>query len=203
MARKTLTDFDILTYRRATYPVYFTHREVDGSRKEACAIRHCAAPPGFPTRTQLSLEQRSYPNLLPKQTTRRLPLYRPRESSRADCNHILINFIYSLPVTHPDALEAVPNFVERRDGKRLRRLHVTGSEIQTVLEDEAANSIPVRWVIENVFISDFILDFTGIGIDKDNPQVDWRGGPLTPSTCSSVVFNRASFWLGYCRYVYT
>jgi len=36
----------------------------------------------------------------------------------ADCNHIFINFVYNLPVTYSDVLEAISGFIERH-GKRL------------------------------------------------------------------------------------
>jgi len=61
-------------------------------------------------------------------------------------------------VTYSDVLEAISGFIERH-GKRLWRLHVTGSEIRIVLEDEEGNVIPVRCVIENV--SGFIVNFRG------------------------------------------
>lgn len=52
----------------------------------------------------------------------------------ADCNHISMNFIYNLGVTFEEVLRAVSGFIERH-GKRLWRLHVTGSEIRIALED--------------------------------------------------------------------
>lgn len=39
-----------------------------------------------------------------------------------------MNFVYNLPVTYEDVLEAISGFIERL-GKRLWRLHVSGSEI--------------------------------------------------------------------------
>jgi len=98
----------------------------------------------------------------------------------ADCNHIFINFIYNLPVTYSDVLEAISGFIERH-GKRLWRLHVTGSEIRIVLEDEEGNVIPVRCVIENV--SGFIVNFHGyqeIQTDKGTTILKSIGekGPL-------------------------
>lgn len=76
----------------------------------------------------------------------------------ADCNHIFMNFIYNLPVTYEDVLEAISGFIERH-GKRLWRLHVTGSEIRIVLEDREGNVTPIRCVIENV--SGFIVNYHG------------------------------------------
>lgn len=74
----------------------------------------------------------------------------------ADTNHIFINFIYNLSVTYEDVLEAISGFIERH-GKRLWRLHVTGSEIRIVLEDSEGNVTPIRCIIENV--SGFIVNF--------------------------------------------
>ncbi|OCB90590.1 acetyl CoA carboxylase [Sanghuangporus baumii] len=74
----------------------------------------------------------------------------------ADCNHISINFIYNLGVTFEQVLQAVSGFIERH-GKRLWRLHVTGSEIRICLEDSDGNVTPIRCVIENV--SGFIVHF--------------------------------------------
>ncbi len=76
----------------------------------------------------------------------------------ADCNHIFMNFIYNLPVTYEDVLEAISGFIERH-GKRLWRLHVTGSEIRIVLEDQDGNVTPIRCVVENV--SGFIVNYHG------------------------------------------
>ncbi|KAH9933498.1 acetyl CoA carboxylase [Fomitopsis serialis] len=76
----------------------------------------------------------------------------------ADVNHISMNFIYNLPVTYEDVLEAISGFIERH-GKRLWRLHVTGSEIRIVLEDSEGNVTPIRCVIENV--SGFIVNYHG------------------------------------------
>ena len=76
----------------------------------------------------------------------------------ADVNHIFMNFIYNLPVTYEDVLEAISGFIERH-GKRLWRLHVTGSEIRIVLEDSEGNVTPIRCVIENV--SGFIVNYHG------------------------------------------
>ena len=76
----------------------------------------------------------------------------------ADTNHIFINFIYNLSVTYEDVLEAISGFIERH-GKRLWRLHVTGSEIRIVLEDSEGNVTPIRCIIENV--SGFIVNFHG------------------------------------------
>ena len=53
---------------------------------------------------------------------------------KVDSNHISINFIYSLLARYSDVLEAISGSIERH-AKRLWRLHITGSEIQTVLED--------------------------------------------------------------------
>ena len=96
----------------------------------------------------------------------------------ADCNHIFINFVYNLPVIYPDVLEAISCFIERH-GKRLWRLHVTGSEIRIMLEDEEGNVIPVRCVIKNV--SGFIVNFHGyqeVQTDKGTTilrSIDERG----------------------------
>ncbi|PCH36265.1 acetyl CoA carboxylase [Wolfiporia cocos MD-104 SS10] len=76
----------------------------------------------------------------------------------ADVNHIFMNFIYNLPVTYEDVLEAIAGFIERH-GKRLWRLHVTGSEIRIVLEDSEGNVTPIRCIVENV--SGFIVNYHG------------------------------------------
>ena len=61
----------------------------------------------------------------------------------ADCNHIFMNFVYNLPVEYEDVLAAISGFIERH-GKRLWRLHVTGSEIRIALEDKEGNVTPIR-----------------------------------------------------------
>ncbi|VDC06097.1 unnamed protein product [Peniophora sp. CBMAI 1063] len=76
----------------------------------------------------------------------------------SDCNHIFMNFVYNLPVTYDDVLEAISGFIERH-GKRLWRLHVTSSEIRISLEDSEGNVTPLRCIIENV--SGFIVNFHG------------------------------------------
>lgn len=98
----------------------------------------------------------------------------------ADVNHIFMNFIYNLPVTYEDVLEAISGFIERH-GKRLWRLHVTGSEIRIVLEDSEGNITPIRCVIENV--SGFIVNYHGyqeITTDKGTTILKSIGekGPL-------------------------
>jgi acetyl-CoA carboxylase / biotin carboxylase 1 len=98
----------------------------------------------------------------------------------ADCNHIFINFIYNLSVSYEDVLEAIAGFVERH-GKRLWRLHVTGSEIRVVLEDSEGNVMPIRCIVENV--SGFIVNFHGyqeIQTDKGTTILKSIGekGPL-------------------------
>jgi len=84
----------------------------------------------------------------------------------ADCNHIFMNFVYNLAVTYEDVLEAISGFIERH-GKRLWRLHVTGSEIRIALEDNEGNVTPIRCIIENV--SGFVVNYNGyqeISTDK-------------------------------------
>lgn len=78
------------------------------------------------------------------------------ENRGADCNHIFMNFVYNLTVEYEDVLAAISGFIERH-GKRLWRLHVTGSEIRIALEDSEGNITPIRCVIENV--SGFIVNF--------------------------------------------
>ncbi|KAI5120256.1 hypothetical protein M0805_004592 [Coniferiporia weirii] len=78
------------------------------------------------------------------------------KNRNADCNHISMNFIYNLGVTFEEVLQAVTGFLERH-GKRLWRLHVTGSEIRIALEDNEGNVTPIRCIIENV--SGFIVNF--------------------------------------------
>ncbi len=78
------------------------------------------------------------------------------EHRNADCNNIFINFVYNLAVTYEDVLAAISGFIERH-GKRLWRLHVTGSEIRVALEDDEGNVTPIRCVIENV--SGFIVNY--------------------------------------------
>ncbi|KAF9266806.1 hypothetical protein L218DRAFT_1074678 [Marasmius fiardii PR-910] len=80
------------------------------------------------------------------------------EHRNADVNHIFMNFIYNLAVTYEDVLAAIAGFIERH-GKRLWRLHVTGSEIRIALEDKEGNVTPIRCIIENV--SGFIVNFHG------------------------------------------
>ncbi|KAL0953702.1 hypothetical protein HGRIS_004895 [Hohenbuehelia grisea] len=75
-----------------------------------------------------------------------------------DCNHIFMNFVYNLQVTYDDVLAAISGFIERH-GKRLWRLHVTGSEIRIALEDSEGNVTPIRCIIENV--SGFIVNYHG------------------------------------------
>ncbi|KAI0684026.1 acetyl-CoA carboxylase [Cytidiella melzeri] len=98
----------------------------------------------------------------------------------ADTNHIFINFIYNLSVTYEDVLEAISGFIERH-GKRLWRLHVTGSEIRIALEDSEGTVTPIRCIIENV--SGFIVNFHGyqeITTDKGTTILKSIGekGPL-------------------------
>jgi len=78
------------------------------------------------------------------------------ENRSADCNHIFMNFVYNLAVEYEDVVAAISGFIERH-GKRLWRLHVTGSEIRIALEDNEANVTPIRCIIENV--SGFIVNF--------------------------------------------
>ena len=78
------------------------------------------------------------------------------EYRHADCNHIFMNFVYDLAVTYEDVLAAISGFIERH-GKRLWRLHVTGSEIRIALKDEEGNVTPIRCTIENV--SGFIVNY--------------------------------------------
>lgn len=74
----------------------------------------------------------------------------------ADVNHIFMNFVYNLAVNYEDVLAAIAGFIERH-GKRLWRLHVTGSEIRIALEDSEGNVTPIRCIIENV--SGFVVNF--------------------------------------------
>lgn len=74
----------------------------------------------------------------------------------ADVNHIFMNFVYNLAVNYEDVLAAIAGFIERH-GKRLWRLHVTGSEIRIALEDSEGNTTPIRCIIENV--SGFVVNF--------------------------------------------
>ncbi|KAF7370658.1 hypothetical protein MSAN_00698800 [Mycena sanguinolenta] len=76
----------------------------------------------------------------------------------ADCNHIFLNFVYNLAVTYEDVLAAISGFIERH-GKRLWRLHVTGSEIRIALEDDEGNVTPIRCTIDNV--AGFIVNYHG------------------------------------------
>ncbi|KAJ6581428.1 acetyl-CoA carboxylase [Mycena capillaripes] len=80
------------------------------------------------------------------------------EHRNADCNHIFMNFVYNLVVTYEDVLAAISGFIERH-GKRLWRLHVTGSEIRITLEDDEGNVTPIRCTIDNV--SGFIVHYHG------------------------------------------
>lgn len=102
------------------------------------------------------------------------------EHRHADCNHIFMNFVYNLAVTYEDVLAAISGFIERH-GKRLWRLHVTGSEIRIALEDSDGNVTPIRCVIENV--SGFIVNYHGyqeITTDKGTTILKSIGdkGPL-------------------------
>ncbi|KAI6126082.1 acetyl-CoA carboxylase [Pisolithus croceorrhizus] len=98
----------------------------------------------------------------------------------ADCNHIFMNFVYNLAVSYEDVLAAISGFIERH-GKRLWRLHVTGSEIRIALEDSEGNVTPIRCIIENV--SGFVVNFHGyqeITTDKGTTILKSIGekGPL-------------------------
>lgn len=74
----------------------------------------------------------------------------------ADCNHISVNFVYNLAVSYEEVLQAVVGFIDRH-GKRLWRMHITGSEIRIALEDKDGGVTPIRCVIENV--SGFIVNY--------------------------------------------
>ena len=98
----------------------------------------------------------------------------------ADVNHIFMNFAYTLQVSYEDVLEAIAGFIERH-GKRLWRLHVTGSEIRIALEDKDGSVTPIRCIIENV--SGFVVNFHGyqeITTDKGTTILKSIGekGPL-------------------------
>ncbi|KAH0836414.1 acetyl-CoA carboxylase [Lanmaoa asiatica] len=98
----------------------------------------------------------------------------------ADVNHIFMNFVYTLQVSYEDVLEAISGFIERH-GKRLWRLHVTGSEIRIALEDQEGNVTPIRCIIENV--SGFVVNYHGyqeITTDKGTTILKSIGekGPL-------------------------
>lgn len=98
----------------------------------------------------------------------------------ADVNHIFMNFVYNLAVSYEDVLTAIAGFIERH-GKRLWRLHVTGSEIRIALEDSEGNVTPIRCIIENV--SGFVVNFHGyqeITTDKGTTILKSIGekGPL-------------------------
>ncbi|KAG0694582.1 acetyl-CoA carboxylase [Suillus ampliporus] len=98
----------------------------------------------------------------------------------ADVNHIFMNFVYNLAVSYEDVLTAIAGFIERH-GKRLWRLHVTGSEIRIALEDNEGNVTPIRCIIENV--SGFVVNFHGyqeITTDKGTTILKSIGekGPL-------------------------
>ena len=98
----------------------------------------------------------------------------------ADVNHIFMNFVYNLQVSYEDVLEAISGFIDRH-GKRLWRLHVTGSEIRIALEDQEGNVTPIRCIIENV--SGFVVNFHGyqeITTDKGTTILKSIGekGPL-------------------------
>jgi len=102
------------------------------------------------------------------------------EHRNADCNHIFMNFVYNLAVEYEDVLAAISGFIERH-GKRLWRLHVTGSEIRIALEDKEGNVTPIRCIIENV--SGFIVNYRGyqeITTDKGTTILKSIGekGPL-------------------------
>jgi len=102
------------------------------------------------------------------------------EHRNADCNHIFMNFVYNLAVEYEDVLAAISGFIERH-GKRLWRLHVTGSEIRIALEDGDGNVTPIRCIIENV--SGFVVNFHGyqeITTDKGTTILKSIGekGPL-------------------------
>ncbi|PPQ90739.1 hypothetical protein CVT25_010128 [Psilocybe cyanescens] len=102
------------------------------------------------------------------------------EHRNADCNHIFMNFVYNLAVEYEDVLAAISGFIERH-GKRLWRLHVTGSEIRIALEDSDGNVTPIRCIIENV--SGFVVNYRGyqeITTDKGTTILKSIGekGPL-------------------------
>lgn len=98
----------------------------------------------------------------------------------ADCNHIFMNFVFTLNVSYEDVLAAISGFIERH-GKRLWRLHVTSSEIRISLEDNDGTVTPIRCIIENV--SGFIVNYNGyqeITTDKGTTILKSIGekGPL-------------------------
>jgi acetyl-CoA carboxylase/biotin carboxylase 1 len=75
---------------------------------------------------------------------------------QADCNHIMVNCVHTLPVSFDDVQEALAGFIERH-GKRLWRLRVTQAEIRIVIEDEDGIQTPIRSFIENV--SGFVVKY--------------------------------------------
>ena len=100
------------------------------------------------------------------------------EHRNADCNHMFMNFVYNLAVEYEDVLAATSDFIERH-GKRLWRLHVTGSEIRIAFEDNEGNVTPIRCIIKNV--SGFIAHNRGyqeITTDKGTTILKSIGGKV-------------------------
>ncbi|KAF8892047.1 acetyl CoA carboxylase [Infundibulicybe gibba] len=199
----------ILICRRGQYPIYFTLREFEGSWGEEQAIRNIEPALAFQLELSRLSNYNLKPRFVEaKQLDNRFfirALVRPgrlrgtmstaeyliSETDRlvtnvldalevVNCNHIFMNFVYNLAVEYEDVLAAISGFIERH-GKRLWRLHVTGSEIRIALEDSEGNVTPIRCIIENV--SGFIVNYHGyqeITTDKGTTILKSIGekGPL-------------------------
>ncbi|KAJ3915986.1 acetyl-CoA carboxylase [Lentinula edodes] len=138
------------------YPVYLTLREVDRVWTEEQFIHNIGPALAF----QLELSR-----LSSYVESKQIHIYHAVARENQLDNKFFVRALVQPVTTVLDALELVTAeprntncFIERH-GKRLWRLHVTGSEIRIALEDDEGNVTPIRCVIENV--SGFIDNYHG------------------------------------------
>ncbi|KAF8120989.1 acetyl-CoA carboxylase [Boletus edulis] len=168
LVKRGVRRMPILICKRGQYPMYFTLRCTDRSWAEEQAIRNIEPALAFQLELSRLSNYKLRPVFVetkqirccPRQPARQ-PILRPTkeylisETDRlvtsildalevvsaqyrnADVNHIFMNFVYDLQVSYEDVLEAISGFIERH-GKRLWRLHVTGSDYTT------PEALPVR-----------------------------------------------------------
>ncbi|KAG1864845.1 acetyl-CoA carboxylase [Suillus subluteus] len=208
LAKRGVRRVTILICRRGQYPMYFTLpiRNIEPAlafQLELSRLSHYKLTPCFVETKQIHIyhavaRENQLDNRFFIRCTRPTAEYLVSETDRlvtsvldalevvsaqhrnADVNHIFMNFVYNLAVSYEDVLTAIAGFIERH-GKRLWRLHVTGSEIRIALEDSEGNVTPIRCIIENV--SGFVVNFHGyqeITTDKGTTILKSIGekGPL-------------------------
>ncbi|KAJ3872450.1 acetyl-CoA carboxylase [Lentinula edodes] len=168
----------IMLCRPSQYPVYLTLREVDRVWTEEQSIHNIEPDLAF----QLELSR-----LSSYVESKQIHIYHAVARENQLDNRFFVRALVQPVTTVLDALELVTAeprntdcFIERH-GKRLWRLHVTGSEIRIALEDDEGNVTPIRCVIENV--SGFIVNYHGyqeITTDKGTTILKSIGekGPL-------------------------